>query len=84
MFKVSNGLIEAYMGAYEDDLAYDCEKEFEGKEADQHEKQGWVREKIIEKIISHTPEQRLEMYCNWNGIIGYHNYLYRIALGHLN
>lgn len=35
-------------------------------------------------ILNSTPLERLEVYCEWNGIIGYASSLYDIATGKLS
>lgn len=36
-----------------------------------------------EHILAHTPKERLEVYLEWNGIVGYTGRIYEIATGEL-
>lgn len=75
---ISNDLIEAYKGYYEDEWMYEFgEYETEGTESPAYTK--WSKE----KILNHSPKERLEIYCEWNGILGYHSRLFEIATGEL-
>lgn len=38
-----------------------------------------TQDEILRRIETDSPEQRLEIYCIWNGIIGYASTLYNIA-----
>lgn len=75
VIKISNDLIEAYEGYYEDEMAADLTSPMEEPE----DARNWA----INKIISHTPKERLEIYLEWNGIIGYADRTYQIATGEL-
>ena len=56
-------IVEAYEGYYEDTLE------------DEDNPSGWV----AEKIRGDSREERLRIYCHWNGILGYHELLFAIA-----
>lgn len=72
---ISEDLIEAYSGVYEDEMASDLTVLMEEPE---HETE-WV----VSKILSDTPQRRLEVYMEWNGIIGYSDRAYELATGQL-
>lgn len=76
MPKISNDLLEAYRGYYEDEVSSRfCH---DGKlQEDVYEE--WV----TLKIKADTPKRRLEVYLEWNGIIGYSGRIYEIATGEL-
>ena len=66
---ISKDLLEAYKGYYETDLELSLKLN------------GY---KDIEDMIrSHSPQRRLEVYLEWNGIIGYANRAFEIATGEL-
>lgn len=60
-------LIEAYLGFYGDADAISGMSDTQ--------KHDWA----IRMILDDSPKQRLRVYCEWNGIIGYDNRLYEIA-----
>lgn len=72
---IGNDLIEAYKGYYEDEWMYE-QGEYQ---VDPTIPDEWV----IEKIMCHTPKQRLEVYLEWNGLIGYYSRIYELATGEL-
>lgn len=69
-----NGLMNAYKGKYEDEIIaeWNGALDDDGGRAFEHD---WV----IQKIGSHSNLERLEVYCEWNGIIGYASTLYHMA-----
>lgn len=75
MTKISNDLMEAYRGYYEDEMAADLTSPMEEPE---HEI-AWCKA----KIMSDSPKERLQVYLHWNGIIGYTYRIYEIATGEL-
>ncbi|HEX9429604.1 MAG TPA: hypothetical protein VF944_04435 [Candidatus Bathyarchaeia archaeon] len=70
---IHNDLVEAYKGFYEDEIARD--------EPVGGEFYNLVDEWVEAKIRSHTPKERLEVYLEWNGIIGYTGRIWSIAQG---
>lgn len=72
MSEISNDLIEAYKGYYEDEL----EQVVPWTDAA-------VNSWVIDKIRSHTPKERLEVYLEWNGILGYSSRIWEITQGEL-
>lgn len=74
-------LLEAYMGYYEDDreftdsLPIGLREDPTGREL--------LREWAEKRINEDTPKQRLKIYCTWNGILGYSDVLYDIAVGNI-
>lgn len=56
-------LIEAYEGFYEEILE------------DEDDAANWVRRKILDD----SPKERMRIYCEWNGIINYHDRIYLYA-----
>lgn len=89
--QIRNDLLKAYKGYYETEI----EREYKPAYADycqQAVKDGllevptfdhWVTFGIKRKIEQHTPKERLEVYLEWNGIIGYANRAFEIATGEL-
>lgn len=65
-------LIEAYKGYYEDN--------WDTKRTAGEPTRGWC----IDKIKADTPRERLEVYCHWNGIIGFSSRLFEIATGEIH
>jgi len=76
---VHGGLLEAYLGYYEE----------ESLEPWTRAEPGYVsmgpdaaqRKWCEAKIAADTPEQRLEIYMHWNGMIGWSGTCYEIATG---
>jgi len=86
MTKISNDLVEAYKGVFEDD--------WQAKEAyKEYVKQAgglavpnfeyWLGDYVVGLIQESTPKRRLEVYLEWNGIIGYTGRIFEIATGEL-
>ena len=81
------GLAEAYAGYYEDDM--DVIAEYEAWVQDQVRTVGepiavksyesWLEDWCYRECLGHTPLRRLEIYCEWNGLIGYAGTLYELA-----
>lgn len=80
--KIGNHLIEAYKGHYEDDREqFRLFKEYTKVEvATEDQYNEWL---TTIKIIQDTPKERLRVYCEWEGILGYSSTLYDIATGKL-
>ena len=78
MTHISNDLIEAYKGYYEDEIEHDRKTHSAPCSPGEYPTY-WAKC----KIQSHTPKERLEVYLTWNGIIGYTNRIYEIATGEL-
>lgn len=84
---IHDGLRQAYEGYYEDDSEprreYDAafaEWRSRGDEAVETY-DGWLRTWCEARIRSETPKQHLEIYCHWNGLIGWSGVLYDLAHG---
>ena len=79
--QIGNHLVEAYTGYYEDERAVEQDDGSFKVVADmtKEEFDTWVRWRIIKD----SPQERLERYCEWNGILGYHRTLFDIATGKL-
>ena len=73
MTQIANDLVEAYKGVYEDEMAGDLTVPMEEPE---HET-AWVEA----KIRSHTPKERLAVYLQWNGILGWTERIWDISQG---
>lgn len=71
--KIFRPLEEAYLGYYEDEMAADLTVPMEEPE---HAK-AWV----LNKISLDTPKERLRVYLEWNGILGYSEVIYAVATG---
>lgn len=69
MPRIANDLIEAYEGYYEDE----CTPTGELPNA----------EAVLNRILSHSPKERLEVYLEWNGILGYTDRIWEISQGEL-
>lgn len=77
IFKFSNDLIKAYKGYYENEPLLDMA--YEAGEATENA----ILQAIQQKIVQDPPKRRLEIYLEWNGILGYSSRLYEIATGEL-
>lgn len=76
MSKICNDLIEAYKGFYEDELI--------SKERIPTDQENAAFEvKMIERIRSNSPKERLDTYLQWNGIIGWTNRIWELSQGEL-
>lgn len=83
MFKISKDLLEAYIGYYEDEWEAELYEEVGGTNVSDEDHKAWMKSRAIKEIISHAPKRRLEIYLEWNGILGYGSRIYDIATGHL-
>lgn len=78
IFKFRNDLIEAYKGHYEGKLVGLPDGSYKGtSQFSEQELIEWVQWQIIE----HSAKERLEIYLEWEGIIGFTNGIYDIAMG---
>jgi hypothetical protein len=66
-----NYLIEAYEGYYEDEMAADLTAPME----EPSDVRAWVENKIKE----HSTKERLAVYLEWNGILGYTGIIYDLV-----
>lgn len=83
--KIGNDLIEAYKGYYEQEIDQDFPYHLAPRsrlEGGQYSEQ-FQKEWAIKKIRSHSPKERLEVYLEWNGILGYTSRIYELATGEL-
>jgi hypothetical protein len=86
-----NGLIEAYKGYYEKELERDQRATYDEYVKDEgcngefavETFESWVEGHVRAMIENDTPKRRLEIYCEWNGILSYSDTLYAIATGEL-
>lgn len=83
---ISRDLREAYKGYYENDSF--VRQEYEDEFHDSIEEglgipsfEYWLNSWAEYKCEADTPKRRLEIYCEWNGIIGYSSRLFAIATG---
>lgn len=79
--KIGNDLIEAYKGYYEKESILpwtnaEAGYVLMGPDAAIDK---WVRE----KIESDSPKERLAIYLEWNGILGYTNRIWELSQGEL-
>lgn len=79
---IYGGLIEAYKGFYEDEMRADFDEHFieHGLGAAKRE-QVFNLEWAEKKIRSHTPKERLAIYLEWNGILGWTDIIWDISQG---
>lgn len=83
MTHISNDLIEAYKGYYEDELQEDFVNRPDGAGNFTTTYQEWLDKEVRQLISEATPKRRLEVYLEWNGIVGYASRIYEIATGEL-
>lgn len=77
------GLITAYIGYNERVYRNEYAKLIrEGKTTAKYEYA--ARMFAFEAIKADTPFRRLEIYCNWNGLVGYAHVLFQIATDKIN
>lgn len=86
------GLVEAYKNYYEVELQQEYERVSDEKADDltisEQELQNldfdrFVERRVREIICEHTPKQRLEVYLEWNGILGYTESIFAFARGEI-
>lgn len=82
VFKIRNDLIEAYKGYYEDERTV-VQNDGSFKQVIDFTKEEWEIW-ITWRILTDQPAERLERYCEWNGILGYSTTLFDIATGKLS
>jgi len=80
---IHSDLVEAFLGVYEEDYRkeYDLYVEKHKGELALPSYDYWVEDLARNSIRKSTNEERLDVYCQWNGIIGFSNRLYKIATG---
>lgn len=87
VFRISNSLREAFFGWHEAELRQAHEAAFHGIYADfpsDHATfEEFVYNEVATLIICATPEERLRVYLEWNGILGFTQTIYSIAIGRL-
>jgi hypothetical protein len=75
---ISGHLLEAYKNYYEEELAQEyatvADVSLESHEV-------FSRRRVREIILEHTPKQRIEVYLEWNGILGYADTIFDICRG---
>lgn len=76
MTQISNDLIEAYKGYYEREYEFEWDENIPELDEPYTE---WCKN----KIQGDSPKERLEVYLEWNGILGYTNRIWEIAQGEL-
>ena len=81
VFKFHNGLIEAYKGYFENELILLSNGNYVNSSSlSEEEFDKWVKM----KILADQPKARLDIYLEWNGIHGYAETVYNIAIGKLS
>lgn len=83
VFNIGYDLIEAYVGYHEDEWMEELRSEIGDKPITDDEVKLWMKNKATQKILNHTPKRRLEVYLEWNGIIGYVGRIFELATGRL-
>lgn len=78
---VGNDLVEAYVGYHEDEWLEELHDEVAGANVSDKEWETWSRNRATQEILDHTPQRRLEIYLEWNGILGYSGRIYELATG---
>ncbi len=76
---IHNDLVEAYEGIYEDDFKFDFEQGIVGPTG--LSKEQYVKVRVRHRIREHTPKERLDVYLQWNGILGYTSRIWAISQG---
>lgn len=80
MLIIGKDLVEAYMGVNEDEWNREWDKAISEEKTDMS-CEAYARDRAHIVIAEHTARQRLEVYLEWNGIIGYADRIYEIATG---
>ncbi len=76
---IHNDLLEAYRGVYEEDFERDWENKL--PDVGTLSLDGYVTMRIAFRITEHTAKERLDVYLQWNGIIGYTGRIWEISQG---
>lgn len=81
VFKISNSLRTAYSGLYFEELEAEIMRpNVAPGHLSEAKKIGYLTDL---RIINDSPGQRLAVYLEWHGIIGYTETIYSIAIGRL-
>ena len=78
---IYDGLIEAYKGYYEDEWQDEFSRSPDGAGNFAMTYQQWLTKKTEETIKADTPKRRLEIYLEWNGILGYTEIIWDLSQG---
>lgn len=78
---IHNDLIQAYQGYYEDDWMDEFSRSKDGAGNFAITYKEWLAKRTDEWIRRDSPRDRLRIYCEWNGILGYDNRIWEIAQG---
>lgn len=84
--EMAASLREAFIGMRAEDWQEDMERELadlmshtESPAKKAKLVEAWRRNRAIEEIVAATPLERLEVYLEWNGILGYSEMIYYVA-----
>jgi len=87
MARIYGSLIEAYKGHYEDDRQIRqyyqdwLKAEMQNGHSDALSFEGWFEGWVEEAIRTATPKERLAIYLEWNGILGWTEMIWSISQG---
>jgi len=87
--KVHGGLLAAYEGVLEDEIAYGYKSYVDAEEAAAKGQyavavqslEQWGRDYATRAILADSPRKHLEVYLQWNGILGYSSIIWELAHG---
>lgn len=75
---IHNGLFEAYRNYYEEELKIEYDRTEYTEAPDK-----FINRRVRQIILEHTPKQRLEVYLEWEGIMGWTETVYNLAIGNI-
>lgn len=80
--KLHNGLRDAYYGIHEDDLYVEWDRLSQpAPEYQLESRTTWVGGQCVLRALRDSDKARLSTYLEWNGILGYTETIWAIALG---
>lgn len=88
---IHNDLFEAYEGYYEKELEKELRPKYDAYVEQERKKgaivveawEGWIKFPVAEKIKALSPKERLAIYLEWNGILGWTNRIWELSQGEL-
>lgn len=83
--RIHGGLLAAYEGVLEDEIAYGyksyCSAEIAAGATTLQDVSQWGKDYATRAILADSPRKHLEVYLQWNGILGYSGTIWDLAHG---
>jgi hypothetical protein len=78
---IHGGLLEAYLGYYEEEWQNEFADSPAGAGDFSVTFKEWLNRRATTQITEDSPKQRLDIYLEWNGILGYTETIWDISQG---